>query len=568
MKIDIKLQSPLNNKQVKIVKILKNTGDKIQQGETLFEVEADKSNTSIKPEAVGIVESINVVEGEVVTGDKILAIVEGEKAAETQKNAPVGFGYFGNLMKPSKVEMNADITIIGGGPGGYVAAIHAAKLGASVVLVEKDTMGGTCLNRGCIPTKSFVHSARVYDTLKNAEEFGCSASGIDLDMKKVVLRKNQVVNKLVQGIKYLMDKNKVKVVYGSGEIVNKEEVLVKGNLQETRIKTKNIIIATGSKPAVLPVQGSDITGVISSNEALEMQSLPKKMVIVGGGVIGMEFAFIFASFGVKVSVVEYMDECLISCDSDIIEENRKNASKKGIKLYTGSKVEEIRKTEDGECIVSFTKDNEKKHVTGEVVLMSVGRIPCIEGIGIEGIGIELNDNKKGIKVNSKLQTNIPNIYAIGDVTNRMLLAHVASHQGITAVDNIMGKPHEMDYDVVPSAIFTDPEIAMVGIGEKAAEKMGIEIEVGKFPFAANGKALTAGEEGGFIKIIKDKNAGRIIGASIIGIHATDMISELTLAIKNNLSAEDIIKTIHPHPTTAEVVHEAALALEGGAIHLA
>jgi len=365
-----------------------------------------------------------------------------------------------------------------------------------------------------------------------------------------------------------MDKNNVKVIIGTGEILDAETILVKSSTQEITIKTKNIIIATGSKSAIIPIKGIENKNVINSSDALSLMEVPKKLVIIGGGVIGMEFAYIFASFGAKVTVVEFMDQCLITCDDDVCKENKRSAAKKGIKLYNNAKVEEICDADNNECIVRFVQDGKDKYVTANKVLLAVGRIPYVDGLGLENTGIELNINKKGIKVDSKMQTNVSNIYAIGDVTNVILLAHAASHQGIVAVNNIMGKPCDMDYTAVPSAIFTDPEIAMVGIGEKVAMLQGLEIEVGKFPFSANGKALCYGESGGFVKIIKDKNTNLVIGASIVGLHATDLIAELTLAIKNNLTAEAIAETIHAHPTTAEGIFEAALALEGGAISFA
>lgn len=567
MNIEMKLVNlPHNGKEAKVTKILKKAGEDVKPGDLVFEVESGKGSTAIKSDMTGKVQSIKVSVGDTVKINDLLAVIDGEKEAKEQKSG--AFNYFGNMLKPQKQEIEGDITIIGGGPGGYVAAIHAAKLGAKVVLVEKEALGGTCLNWGCIPTKAIVRSAQVLNTLKEAEEFGCFAENIGFDMKKVIDRKNKVVDQLVTGIKYLMEKHNIKVVNGPGVILDRETVFVKTNMSETTIKTKNIIIATGSKSAALPIPGADNKKVITSSDALQLTELPEKMTIVGGGVIGMEFAYIFANFGVDVSVVEYFDSCLASCDDDIIQENIKNAEKKGIKLYTGAKVLEIIETVEDKLIVVFEKDGEKKYLSSDKVLMAVGRTPYVEGLGIDKLGMELNDNKRGIKVDSKMQTSIPNIYAIGDVTNKVLLAHVASHQGIVAVNNILGKECEMDYRVIPGAIFTDPEIATVGITEREALKQGIEIETGKFPFAANGKALTFGETSGFIKVIKDKKNNRLIGAAIIGLHATDLIAELTLAIKNNMTPEEIIETIHAHPTTAEVIHEGALSLEGGAIHFA
>lgn len=555
-------------KEGKIGKIHKAVGDIINKGETLLEIESNKGNMSVESEGTGKILSIQVETGSTVKIGDILAGVEGE-ASESQEPSNKGkFNYFGSLLKPQKKEIDADITILGGGPGGYVAAIQAAKLGAKVVLIEKEKLGGTCLNVGCIPTKCFVRSSEVFENLKEAEKYGLYAENPIVDMKKVVERKNSVVTQLVDGIKYLLDKNNVDVIYGEGEIIDKETVYVKERNTENTIKTKNIIIATGSKIANIPIPGIDLENVITSNEALDLTELPKRLVIVGGGIIGMEFAFIFNSFGTKVTVIEYLDDILSVLDEDVHKEITSIAIEKGIKIYTGSKVEEVIQSENKESLVVFTKDEVRKFTCADKVLMAVGRKPYLGNIDIEKLNIELNENELGIKVNQKMQTNIPNIYAIGDVTNKIQLAHVASHQGVIAVKNILGENIEMDYDVIPSAIFTNPEIAVVGIGEKEAIDKGMEVNVGKFPFQANGKALTLGESKGFIKVIKEKSTNRIIGGSIIGPHATDLIAELALAVKNALTAEDIIETIHAHPTIAESVHEAALSTEGGAIHFA
>ena len=569
MSLEVRLEKSLNkNDQTKIIKVLKKLGDLVNINDVIFEVEGGKGASTVNSKVKGTIASINVKEGQTVNSDNVLAQINGEQDSKATNTSTNKFNYFQNLIKPVKLNIEGDITIIGGGPGGYVAAIHAAKLGAKVILIEKEKLGGTCLNWGCIPTKTLVRSAQVFDTLKKAEEFGCYAENIGIRMEKVIDRKDKVVTQLVTGIKYLMDKNNVKVINGIAEIVDNETILAKSNTQEITIKTKNIIIATGSKSAVIPIKGIENKNVIDSSDALCLKEVPKKLVIVGGGVIGMEFAYIYASFGAEVTVVEFMDQCLINCDDDVCEENKKSAIKKGIKLYTTAKVEEICETENNECIVHFIQDGKDKYITANKVLLAVGRTPYVEGLGLENVGIELNNNKRGIKVNSKMQTNVSNIYAIGDVTNIILLAHAASHQGVVAANNIMSKPCDMDYTAVPSAIFTEPEIAMVGIGEKTAKLQGIEVEVGKFPFSANGKALSYGESDGFIKIVREKNTEKLIGASIVGLHATDLIAELTLAIKNNLTAEAITETIHAHPTTAEVIYEAALSLVGGDIPFA
>ncbi|QOR36973.1 dihydrolipoyl dehydrogenase [Clostridium sp. 'deep sea'] len=568
--VDIKLNNiPNNAPDAKIVRVRKKAGDTVKAGDVLFDIEGKKGSSPIKAQFSGVLQEILIEEA--VTAKK------GEKLAtlrvsnnQPEKSAPkINIGGYNILIKPKKQQdIESDIAIIGGGPGGYVAALHAAKLGAKVVLVEMDKVGGTCLNRGCIPTKALVRSAEVLNNLKEAEEFGCFAENINFDMKKVLTRKNNIVNKLVTGIHYLLQKKKVTLVTGVGTIKDAKTIIVKNGNSETIIKAKHIIISTGSKTAELPVPCAKRGNLIFSEQALELTDLPQKMTIIGGGVIGMEFAFIFKSFGVDVTVIEYMDNVLSVLDDDICKEITTSAKEKGINIFTGSKVEEIIKSEDTGCIVKFVKDDEYKFISADKVLISVGRKPYIDGLGINKLGIELNDKKRGIKVNEKMQTNVDNIYAIGDVTNKLQLAHVASHQGIVAVNNIMGVSSTMDYGSVPSAIFTMPEIAVVGVSEKTAAASKIEIEVGKFPFNANGKALTLGEARGFVKIIKEKSTGKIIGSAIIGPHATDLIAELTLAIKNGLTAKQITETIHAHPTTAEAVHEAALAVEGGALHFA
>lgn len=555
------------SKKGKVGKINIKIGDEIKAGDLLLQVESEKGNIPIKSNASGIIEKIAIDEGDTINiGDLLFEVDGGKNEKTTPKTA--GFNYFNNLMKPQKKEIEADITIIGAGPGGYVAAIYAAKQGKKVVLIEKEHVGGTCLNHGCIPTKALVRSSEIYRNMKESDSFGIFAENVSVDMKKVINRKDNIKDQLKSGIEYLLEKHNIEKIDGKGKIIDGNTVFVKTNRTETTINTKDIIIATGSESSIVPIKGIESKNVLTSKEALNMTDLPKKLVIVGGGVIGMEFAFIYESFGVEVFVVEYADEILASFDDDVCDEISKIAEENGIKLYTGSKVEAIDETENDECIVSFVKEGKNKYISCDKVLVAVGRQPYFEGLGIEELGIEMKENKKGIKVNEKMQTNLSNIYAIGDVTNILQLAHVASHQGITAVDNILGENKTIDYSTVPSAIFTEPEIAVVGITEKIAAEKGIEIEIGKFPMSANGKALTLGDAKGFVKIIKEKSTGKIIGSTIIGAHATDLLSSVTLCINNGLTTEQITETIFAHPTTAESIHEAALNVEGGAIHFA
>lgn len=463
--------------------------------------------------------------------------------------------------------LESDITVIGAGPGGYVAAIWGAKLGARVVLIEREKVGGTCLNWGCIPTKTLVRSAEVYQTLKNAEEFGCYAENVRLDMAKVKERKDQVVAQLVKGINYLLKKNQVTVVQGTARLQDEHTVAVNTGAEMIEIRSRHIVIATGSSPVRLGIPGADSPHVLDSKQALELTEVPGSLAIIGGGIIGMEFAFAYAHFGAKVTVIEFLDEVLANLDPDIRRQIRLSAKRAGIQLETGAKVEALAETPQGGCAVSYTQNGQSREIIVDKVLIAVGRKPELGGLGVENLGIALNPSGRGILVNEYMQTNILHIYAIGDVTDRVQLAHVASHQGIVAVNHIMGRTAKMDYSAIPSAIFTDPEIATVGLSETQAKEQGVDIEVGTFPFAGNGKALAYGNNRGFVKVIKEKGSGRIVGAAIIGLCATDLIAELTLAVQNGLSAQQLAETVHAHPTAAEAIHEAALDTSGMAIHV-
>ncbi|MBU5485898.1 dihydrolipoyl dehydrogenase [Clostridium sp. MSJ-11] len=552
-----------HSKKGKVGKINANVGSDLKEGDLILQVECDKGNASIKSNCSGLLKELKVEEGDEVNVGDIVALIEGVVKTEQK---PKGMDYFASMLKPTKREVECDLTVIGAGPGGYVAAIYAAKKGLKTVLVEKDRLGGTCLNVGCIPTKALVRSSEVFNDIKHSEDFGIKVSEASVDMGKVIDRKNGIVDKLVGGIDFLLGKNSIEKITGAGEIIDKNKVFVKGKREEVTINTKNIIIATGSKISKINIEGFDSDKVLNSTTALDMRKLPSKMVVIGGGVIGMEFAFIYANFGVDVTVVEYMPKVLCTMDDDVIDEIVSIGKEKGIKFYTSSKVTSVKNSEDGEAIVVFETNGEEKLVTCDNVIVAIGREPNLEGLGIEKVGIELNDNKKGIKVDDRLRTNVENIYAIGDVNNKIGLAHVASHGGMIAVDNILGEEKEIDYSAVPGVVYTIPEVATVGITENLALEKGMNIKVGKFPFMANGKALTYGEEKGFVKIIKNMDSNALVGASVVGPHASDLIGVLTLAIKNNLTEEQIKETIFAHPTTGEAIHEAALALTGGAIH--
>jgi len=459
-----------------------------------------------------------------------------------------------------------DVVIIGGGPGGYVAAIKAAHLGLKAVLVEKDKLGGVCLNRGCIPTKALVSTAELLNHFQRAEEFGIQVKDCSFDFPAVMKRKDLITRRLSSGVELLMKANQVRVVRGEGQIVEpgKVEITDSAGKKEV-IKTKNIIIATGSSVMKLPLPGMNSEGVITSDEALSLSELPSRMLIVGGGVVGIEFAGIFKALGVEVTVVEMLPRILLPIDEEISRRLTQLLKRKGIEILTDCKVKEIKKTNQNLEVLVSTVDGEKKLKT-EKVLSAAGRVPELGNIDVQRLGIELD--RKAIKVDEKMRTNIPGIYAVGDVVGKIMLAHVASREGIVAVENISGKEVSMDYKVVPNCVFSMPEVASVGLTEEEARKENDNIKVSKFPFMANGKALSMGETEGMVKIIADADTSELLGVHILGAHASDLIAEGTLALSMEATAEEIVNTIHAHPTLAEAIAEAAEGIAGKPIHLA
>lgn len=550
---------PEDIKKVKVTSIKVKTGDQVTEDQEIIDLEANKTTISLTASQSGKIEKIYIAEGmEIEIGTKLMKI--NNNLTETDSKS--------ELKQTDQQQKSSEITIIGAGPGGYVAALEAAKKGADVTLIEKGNLGGTCLNWGCIPTKALVRSAEVYDNLKNAAEFGCQAENIDFNWEQISSRKNKIVKQLRQGIASLLNNNKVEVIQAEAEIIDQNTVLAVKEKEEVKIKTDNIIIATGSKPIELPIVSAAAEKyLLYSKQALDLEKLPKKITIAGGGVIGLEFAFIFSRLDVEVTLIEYLDEVLAFLDSDLIKEITAAAAEEGIKIHTGAEVKSVSATADDQALVEFEKEGKKEYITSDKLLMAVGRRADLGGLDLEKIGLSINKKTGGIKVNKKMQTEIENIYAIGDCTGETQLAHAASKQGIIAVKNILNEKAKMDYDSIPTAIFTAPEIAAVGLTEKKAESEDIKVKIGKFPVQANSKALTLGETRGFVKILSDPKTDAVLGGMIIGPHATDLIAEITLAVNNNLSTEEIIDTIHAHPTSAESIQEAALAVRPeGALH--
>ncbi|MYL58089.1 dihydrolipoyl dehydrogenase [Virgibacillus halodenitrificans] len=467
-----------------------------------------------------------------------------------------------------------DLVILGGGTGGYVAAIRAAQIGMQVAVVEKEKLGGTCLHRGCIPSKALLRSAEVYRQTKQAGEFGIDTENTTLNFSKVQERKESIVSNLHQGVQGLMKKGKIDVFEGYGRILGPSifspmpgtiSIEYANGDENTMIVPKNVLISTGSKPKSLPGLTFDGTYVMSSDEALQMEELPNSIIIVGGGVIGIEWASMLADFGVKVTVIEYLPHILPTEDEAIAKEVEKQLKNKGITFVKSAKV--LPETLEINNMVSIEAeiDGEKKDFNADKMLVSVGREANTTNIGLENTDIVVD--KGFIQTNDYYQTKETHIYAIGDVIGGMQLAHVASHEGIVAVEHMADqKPQPLNYNNIPSCIYSNPEAASVGLTEKQAKEAGFQINVGKFPFKAIGKALVHGESDGFVKVIADKKTEDLLGVHMVGPHVTDMISEAGLAKVLDATPWEIANTVHPHPTLSEIMGEAALAVEGKQIH--
>lgn len=533
-------------------------GAEVEKGTLLAQVETGKGNRPVKAPEGGVIRKILFSEGDEIKPKQLLFELEERAEKEEAKEAVP------EREEPAE-EKSADILIIGGGPGGYVAAIYAAKRGKSVILAEKEALGGTCLNAGCIPTKALVRSAEVCHEIAGAAEFGIQAEKPCVDMKRVIARKDEVKKKLLHGIQSLMDSNQIQVLEGTAEFLSETQAEIRGK-KRYLVKAKDIIVATGSKTSKIPIPGMELPMVMNSTKALDLKELPQSVAIIGGGVIGMEFAFIYAYLGAKVHVVEFMDRLLTMVDKEASEAIEEEAKKAGIQIHTKTKVKEIKKAMDNQAVVVCEGQDGESLIVSEKVLVAIGREPDMDGLGWEKAGLELNERGRGLKADSHMRTNKEHIYAIGDVTNIMQLAHVASHQGITAVKNILGEAEEMDYTAVPNVIFTAPEIASTGLTEEACQERQIAYKVSRFSYEGNGKALALGRPQGFIKLIGEKETGRILGCTIMGADASALIAAVTLAIKNHVTADQIAETIFAHPTTGEVIHEAAMGLGIGALH--
>jgi len=456
-----------------------------------------------------------------------------------------------------------DITVIGGGPGGYVAAIRAAQLGARVLLVEKDQVGGTCTNRGCIPTKTMLADARMYDRVKLSSVI--KTEGLRLDMEQLQDRKNKVVRRMITGVEFLLKDNGITFIRGKASFLDRNRIEVEVEKRREQFGSQNVIIATGSVSAQIPNVPVDGKVILTSTEMLNVSSIPQDLVIIGGGYIGMEFACLFSGLGSKVTVIEMLPQIISTEDEEVIRGLTTLLKKKGIRIHTETKVKQAA-VKDGRAEVKVIHPDGKEEVfQAEKALMAVGRSPYTEGLQLEKANVALNG--KFIKVNERMETTSPGIYAIGDVTGRQMLAHKASAEGIAAAENALGGLNRVDYSKIPNCIFTLPEVASIGMTEKQAKEKDLRVRIGRYPFQSNGKAMANGDSEGFVKVIADQELGQVVGVHILGDHATDLIGGLSVAMTLETTVEELGKTVQAHPTLMEAVAEASLDAIKEAIHL-
>lgn len=570
-----------NMDEGKLVKWYKKEGESIKKGEAFFSIETDKTNIDIETTNEGVVRRIFVEEGESILVTLPIAIVAqadenidaleeeallklgketaGASAEAPEADSPKTDSIKTNKAPSSESNKDFDIFVVGGGPGGYVAAIKAGQLGKRVAIVEKAKLGGVCMNTGCIPTKTLLRSSESLKEVKDSHLFGVTGvdiTQVNLDMVKVQNRKKSIIKQLVGGVTGLLKKNGVTVFNGDGIIKDKNTVVVDGK----EYTTENLIIATGSSIKSLPIPMDPKMEVLTSDEVLELETIPTDITVIGGGVIGIEFAYFFASIGTKVTVIEFLDRILPMVDEEITNQVAHKLEEMGIKIFTGAKVTELT-----DKTVKFEMNGKGQEVPASKVLMAVGRVPDLGGIDCAALNIKTD--RGAIVTDASLRTSVDNIYAVGDVNGKMMLAHTASAEGIVAVESICGMDKKMDYSKIPSAVYILPEVASVGFTEQQAREKYGDIKIGKFPLLANGKAKVAGEESGMIKVIVEPKYGEIVGVHMFCIHATDMIAEAVVAMNLESTAEEVAMSVHPHPTVSEVYQEAFQAAIGKAIHI-
>lgn len=571
MAFEIKMpQLGLTMEEGTVAKWLKQEGDSVKKGDVLLEITTDKLTSEIESEADGVLLKIVAEEGEDIPVKGLLGYIgePGEQVgqASAPAAAPAPTPVPAAAPAPAKKAGDTSVVVVGGGPGGYVAAIRAAQLGGKVTLIEKNKLGGTCLNVGCIPTKVLLHAAEALTEAKHMDNLGIQVSVNGIDWKAVQSRKEAVTNQLVNGVTGLMKANKIRVIEGTASFASKTalEVVKKDGTKEN-VPFDKVILATGSVPAVPPIPGvKENAACVDSTGALAFDHVPETLLVIGGGVIGMELATAYSRFGAKVTVVEAMPKLLPMMDGELTAMLRKKMEASGVTILTEAKVQSVEAAPVG-AKVQVEVGGKVESYEAEKVLVAVGRRTDTEALGLDKVGIAHDRGR--ITVNDKMETNVPNIYAIGDCLGKVMLAHVASAQGEVAAENALGETAVYDGKTNPSCVYTDPEFAGVGLTEEKAKEEGIAYQVGKFPLMANGKALIMNGGEGMIKFIIGKEYGEVLGVHILGPRATDLIGECALAIGMEATVDEIYATIHAHPTVTEAVREAALAATKRAIHI-
>ena len=457
-----------------------------------------------------------------------------------------------------------DVVVIGAGPGGYVAAIKAAKLGLKTAIIEERRAGGTCLNRGCIPAKAMIHASSLYREMQEAERFGISASDVTYDYGKIVAYKEETTDKLVQGVEQLLKANGVDVYDGKGTLLEEKKVRIRKEQEDVVLEGENIILASGSKPLILPIPGMDSERVLTSDALFAMKEAPKSLIIIGGGVISVEFATVYANLGCKITILEAMPKLVPNMDKEISQNLKMILKKRGIDIHTSAAVQGVT-TEDAICTCHYIEKDQEQEVTADYVLCAVGRCPNTDGLFGENVKPDMERGR--VLVNANFESSIPGVYAIGDLIFGVQLAHAASAQGIVVAEKLAGKEPSIDLSIVPGCVYTDPEIASAGMTEDQAKENGIAVKCGKFIMSANGKSIITQEERGFIKVVADEATGKILGAQMMCARATDMIGEFVTAITNGLTVEQMLRGMRSHPTYNEGIGEALEELEGGAVHV-
>ncbi|MBS6923736.1 MAG: dihydrolipoyl dehydrogenase [Lachnospiraceae bacterium] len=462
------------------------------------------------------------------------------------------------------MEGQFDLIVIGAGPGGYVAAIKAAKLGLKTAVIENREVGGTCLNRGCIPAKAMIHASSIYREMQNIEEIGIFASEVTYDYGRILEYKEGTTRQLVQGIEQVLKANSVEIICGTGTLLPGNEVKVASEEGEELLKAKDVLLASGSRPLRIPIPGIDLPGVITSDDLFRMKEVPESLVMIGGGVISVEFATVYAALGTKVTILEAMPRLVPNMDKEISQNLKMILKKRGIEIHTAAAVQSIEQDTDG-YFCHYTEKEKARQAKGAYVLCAVGRCANTDGLLGEDMTLELAGGR--VVVDEHFATSIPHVYAIGDLIGGAQLAHAASAQGVAVAERLAGKARSIDVNVIPGCVYTDPEIASAGLTEDEAKEKGIEVETGKFIMSANGRSIITKEERGFIKVVADKDSHVILGAQMMCARATDMIGEFVTAITNQMTVSQLLKGMRAHPTYNEGIGEALEELEGGAIHV-